>query len=63
MTRLTVSVANPIEQNYTSEYESLSSAEEIPRVLWKINVYYDIRKSPPLVAVLINMSLVNAIPS
>jgi hypothetical protein len=63
MARLPVSVTDPIEHNYTWNGKSLVPTQEIPRVLWNLNVYYDVRKSPPRVAILSNMSLVDTLPS
>jgi hypothetical protein len=41
-----------MEQSPFWEANSSSGNQEIPRILWKANVYYRIHKSPPPVAIL-----------
>jgi hypothetical protein len=49
---LTYLLTHSMEQNTSWETNGFSTSQEIPRILWNLNVHYRIHKCPPLVSIL-----------
>ena len=51
-----------MEQSSSWKANSSSASQEIPRILWNLNVYRHVQNSPPLVLVLSHTNPVHALP-
>jgi hypothetical protein len=51
-----------MEQSPSGEINSHLATQEIPRLSWKVKVYYYVHKSPPLVTILSQMHPFHTLP-
>jgi hypothetical protein len=56
-------LSNSMEQNPSSEVNSHSASQEIPRLLWNPKAHYRVYQSPPLVRTLIQMYPIHNFPN
>jgi len=60
---LSHSLTHPTEQIPSSEADRFSASQEIPHILWNLNVHYRIHKCPPPVPIVSHFHLVHALTS